>query len=107
MPPHSSANTSTASRTATASRRTMRGSASCAKARKNAATMGRAPLLRLPVDLLDRLQQLDGVRHRPLERVAAHDRAERAAVGDALDLGEHLVGALRLAAGEDHDAPAA
>src|SRR5712671_2770415 len=65
------------------------------------------PLLRAAVDLLHLLQQLDRVGQRPLEAVAAHDRAERAAGGDALDLRQHLLGALGLAAGEDDDAAAA
>src|SRR6185312_8237038 len=41
---------------------------------------------------------------RPLEGVAAHDRAERAALRDLADFAEHLVRALGLAAREDDDA---
>src|SRR5947209_16421386 len=55
------------------------------------------------VDVHHAAQELDGLVARPLEGVAAHDRAERAAVAQAADLGEDLVGALGLAAGEDDD----
>src|SRR5262245_13102521 len=67
----------------------------------------RARLLRRAVDILHALEQLQRFGHRALECVATHDRAERAAVRETLDLGQHLGGALRLTAREDHDAATA
>src|SRR5262245_31477690 len=63
-----------------------------------------APLFR--VDVHDLAQESHALGLGPLEAVAADDRAESAAVADRLDLLEDLARLLRLAAREDHDAPA-
>src|SRR5438477_335868 len=51
-----------------------------------------------------RPQGQDRLLARALERVAAHDRPERPAIAQSPDLRQDLLGALRLAAGEDDDA---
>src|SRR6266568_7243123 len=77
-----------------------------ARARVGRAPPGHArerPLRSARVDLHHVGEELERLRLRPLEGVAAHDRAERAALAESADLLEHGVGALRLAAGEDDD----
>src|SRR5579864_9336711 len=56
------------------------------------------------VDRHDLAEQLDCLVVRTLERVASDDRAETAAIMDALDLRQQLLVAHGRAAGEDHDA---
>src|SRR5207249_9817717 len=56
------------------------------------------------IDVHDLPQQLDGFLSRSLERIAAHYRPECAAFAETADLGEDVLGALRLAAREDDDA---
>src|SRR5690606_22200870 len=56
------------------------------------------------VDVHHVAEELDRVGALPLEGVAAHDRAERAAGRELAHLFQDVFGALRLAAGEDDDA---
>src|SRR5581483_10601000 len=58
------------------------------------------------VDVHDLVQQPDGLLLGALERVAADDGAERAALSQAADLGQDFLGRLRLATREDDDAAA-
>src|SRR5438067_1526706 len=62
--------------------------------------------LRARIDVHDLVQQRDRLALGSLERVAADNRAEAAALSDAADLGQHIVGALGLATREDHYAAA-
>src|SRR5207253_2577551 len=66
----------------------------------------RKPRSDLPalIDVHHLPQELDRLLARALERVAAHDRPERPAIAQSPDLRQDLLGALRLAAGEDDDA---
>src|SRR4029077_14259031 len=58
------------------------------------------------IDLNDLVEHGQGLLLRPLEGVAADDRAVGAAVADRAHLGEDAVEVLRLAARKDDDAPA-
>src|SRR5207249_1761364 len=87
--------------------------ASSATLRKSRERISKLPFsagtsLHLPgVDVHHRTEEGDCIALRTLERVAADDRAEAAAVADAADLVEHCVVRLGLAAGEDDDASTA
>ena len=65
---------------------------------------GELPAVCVAVNVLNGLEQLERFGERPLERVAAHDRAKRTTGSQTSDLLEHGFGALGFATREDDDA---
>lgn len=67
--------------------------------------VGKSVLLVAEIDIHDLLEHLNRFLPVTLERVAADDRAETAAVADGARIVVDLIRALLGAAGEDHDPP--